>query len=128
MVFAENYVCMPLEEVQSGYWSQNGVTLHLIVVYYQVNNNELAHQSMVQCSCVGRKETQLDYCNITQGDSSIAKAGSPLPQLSHVHYWTDSRTSQYRNRTMFSVPNGTTLRRGTTKGPATELVGLQTYG
>lgn len=26
-----------------------------------------------------------------------------VPQLSPVHYWTDSPTSQYRNKTMFSV-------------------------
>ena len=100
MDFAENYVCVPLEEVQSGYWSQDGVTLHPIVVYYRDNNNELAHQSMVVVSDEkGHNSTTV----VAILRKVIPRLQELVPQLSRVHYWTDSPTSQYRNKTMFSV-------------------------
>ena len=49
MDFAENSVCKPLEEVQSGYWNQTGVTLHPIVVYY-LAEGILKHHCLVAVS------------------------------------------------------------------------------
>lgn len=68
----------------------------------------------------------------------IAILPKVIPQLQKLvarylnyHMFTTGPTAVHLNNgteQCFSVPNGTTLRRGTTKRPATELVGLQTYG
>jgi hypothetical protein len=44
MDFAENYSCKSVEEIQTAYWNQTGVTLHPVVVYYK-KNGETQHKS-----------------------------------------------------------------------------------
>jgi hypothetical protein len=43
MDFAENYSCKSVEEIQTAYWNQTGVTLHPVVVYYK-KNGETQHK------------------------------------------------------------------------------------
>ena len=45
MDFAENFSCMSMDEVQTAYWHQTGVTLHPTVIYYK--QEELKHKSVV---------------------------------------------------------------------------------
>jgi peptidyl-tRNA hydrolase len=49
MDFAENYSCKSVEEIQTAYWNQTGVTLHPVVVYYK-KNGETQHKSYVVVS------------------------------------------------------------------------------
>jgi hypothetical protein len=49
MDFAENYSCKSVEEIQTAYWNQTGVTLHPVVVYYR-KNGETQHKSYVVVS------------------------------------------------------------------------------
>ena len=46
MDFSENYTGIPLEEVQSGYWAQDSVTIHPIVVYHRDNEGKLVHMGV----------------------------------------------------------------------------------
>ncbi|XP_054775254.2 uncharacterized protein LOC129283486 [Lytechinus pictus] len=100
MDFAENYVCVPLEEVQSAYWCQDGVTLHPIVVYFRNDGNELVHQSFAAVSDDRNHNTSTILAILTK---LMPKLKELIPHLHKVHYWTDSPTSQYRNKTMFSL-------------------------
>lgn len=49
MDFAENYSCKSVEEIQTAYWNQTGVTLHPVAVYYK-KNGETQHKSYVVVS------------------------------------------------------------------------------
>jgi hypothetical protein len=48
--FAENYFCRSHEEVQSAYFNQSSVTLHLMVVYWKGDDGTLQHKSFVTVS------------------------------------------------------------------------------
>lgn len=99
MDFAENYACKTVEEIQSAYWNQTGVTVHPAVVYYRTNpqeelkhksivfiSNELGHNSNTVVAIIDRLLEELKSLNLTC-----------------VHYVTDSPTSQYRNKSIFHV-------------------------
>jgi hypothetical protein len=46
MDFAENYSCKSVEEIQTAYWNQSGVTLHPVVVYYKKNGETFSFPSL----------------------------------------------------------------------------------
>ena len=100
MDFAENYSCSHSSEIQSAYYSKPQVTLHPVVVHYNTTNNAITHKSFVFTS------------DVTTHDSAavIAVIGMLIPELkaidpnlSCVHYVTDSPTSQYRNKYMIKT-------------------------
>ena len=99
MDFAENYVCKPLEEVQSGYWNQTGVTLHPIVVYY-LAEGILKHHCLV---AVSDERAHNAATIMTIIEELVPKVQTFIPALQRIHYWTDSPTAQYRNKTIFSL-------------------------
>ena len=100
MDFAENYMCKSLEEVQSAYWTQASVTLHPVVVYYSDENSDLQHKSMVIVSDeLGHNSSAV----ITFIDRIMKEVSKIAPDLAIVHYWTDSPTSQYRNKVIFDL-------------------------
>lgn len=101
MDFAENYLCQSLQAVQSSYWNGTMVSLHPVVTYFKDDNGSLQHKSFVFTS------DELSH-NATAVFSIIQKLIIELkqlvsPPLLYIHYWTDSPTSQYRNKTMFAV-------------------------
>ena len=100
MDFAENYACKSIDEIQSAYWNMTSVTLHPIVVYYYGTNGSLEHQSHVIVSNVLSHSTST-VCAFL--DEVIPKLKDIDPELQFIHYWTDSPSSQYRNKTMFST-------------------------
>ncbi|XP_063953700.1 uncharacterized protein LOC135153666 [Lytechinus pictus] len=100
MDFSENYVCAAEEEVQSAYWSQESVTIHPIVVYYRDVDGNLVHRSLVAISDERAHNTSTILAIITK---VIPQLREMVPTLSKVFYWTDSPSSQYRNKTMFAV-------------------------
>lgn len=99
MDFAENYTCRSLNEVQSAYWNQTTVTLHPAVVYYKGSDSSVEHQSYAMIS---DETSHAASTVITMINALVPKLKEIDPQLERIHYWTDSPTSQYRNKTIFS--------------------------
>ena len=121
MDFAENYSCIPLEEVQSAYWCQQGVTIHPIVVYFR-DDGALSHKSF---ACVSDEKGHNSSTVLAIISQLVPRLKELVPGLTKVHYWTDSPTSQsslwYANMPSCSMdhqPSGTTLRRDTARGHA----------
>ncbi|XP_046548265.1 uncharacterized protein LOC124258241 [Haliotis rubra] len=101
MDFAENYNCKSVEEIQSAYWNQTSVTLHPVVVYtLPVDGSDLQHQSFV---LVPDEMNHNSTTVLTFLKYIIQEVKQLDPELKHVHYWTDSPTSQYRNKSIFNL-------------------------
>lgn len=101
MDFAENYACKSAEEIQSAYWNQTLVTLHPTVIYTKTSEQEpIKHQSFVIIS------DELAHNAITVATfikQIVADVKELDPAVECVHYWTDTPTSQYRNKTIFHI-------------------------
>ena len=108
--FAENYSCRSMEEVQSAYFNQTSVTLHPVVAYFRGPDDALKHQSiMIVSDEMGHKaSTVITFIDELQ---PILKAIDP--ELTRVHYWSDSPTSQYRNKHIFDLVSNHEQRYGT---------------
>ena len=97
MDFAENFSCRSLDEIQTAYWNQTSVTIHPVVAYYR-KNGELCHKSLVFVS---------DEISHSSGtvmafiDKLVPALKAINNQFTVIHYWTDSPSSQYRNRFIF---------------------------
>ena len=99
MDFAENYTSQSLEEVQSAYWNASMVTLHPAVAYYRSSEDgPLSHKSRVFVSDELGHNSATVYAFLKE---LISNLKTMLPNLKHIHYYTDSPTSQYRNKTIF---------------------------
>lgn len=102
MDFAENYSCVSLEEVQSAYWDQGEqVTLHPVVFYFRNEEGELAHKSSVIISDTLSHTASTIFAFLKK--SIIPEARELVPEAEFIHYWTDSPTSQYRNKKIFNI-------------------------
>ena len=99
MDFAENYSCKSLEEVQSAYFNQISVTLHPVVVYHKGAEGDLLHRSFI---IVSDEMAHKAGTVITFVKELIPTIKSIDPALETIHYWTDSPSSQYRNRHIFN--------------------------
>ena len=98
--FAENYSCRSMEEVQSAYFNQSAVTLHPVVAYFRDTSGELAHKSIIIVSDeMGHKSSTV----IAFIDDIIPYLKEIDPDLRRIHYWSDSPTSQYRNKHIFDL-------------------------
>ena len=100
MDFAEDYKCRSQNEVQSAYWSQTQVTIHPVVIYHKNNEGKLQHKSFVFISNESRHNAVFVYALVQK---LIPLIKSTVPNLQMVHCWTDSPTSQYRNKTIFKM-------------------------
>ena len=96
--FAQNYSCQALEEVQSAYWDNSEqVTLHPVVFYYKSNDGsqQIQHKSCIIISdCMVHNASNV---------AAFIKVKEICPDVNFLHYWSDSPTSQCRNKTIFSV-------------------------
>ena len=100
MDFAENYSCHSLDEIQSAYWNQTTVTFHPTVIYYK-HGQEFLHKSVIFVSDEERHNAALVYTFIKELISHIRNTFEK--DITCIHYWTDSPTSQYRNKTIFNI-------------------------
>ena len=100
MDFAENYSCRSLDEIQTAYWNLTAVTLHPMVVYYKNAEDQLEHKSVVAVSDELSHSAGTVCAFIEELIPQIQKL---KPEVKRIHYWTDSPTSQYRNRYIFQV-------------------------
>ena len=100
MDFAENYTCQTREDVMSAYWNQSSVTLHPAIVYFKSPEGNLQHLSYVYVSDVLHHNSAMVLAVI---EKLLPSVKTTIPNLTHVHFWTDSPTSQYRNRIIFDT-------------------------
>lgn len=102
MDFAENYTCGFAEEIQSAYFDKNAVTLHPVVIYYtkEETENDVKHKSLVLVSDELSHTSSTVFAIMKQ---VIAEVRAILPNVEMVHYMTDSPTSQYGNKQIFSI-------------------------
>ena len=99
MDFAENYSCRYVDEPTCAYWKQTAVTLHPVVVYWK-KDEKLMHKSYVVVSDeLGHSASTV--CAFL--DVVIPELRKLDPELERIHYWTDSPSSQYRNRYIFDM-------------------------
>ena len=100
MDFAEDYRCRSQQEVQSAlYWSPEQVTIHPIVFYYK-EGGKLIHKSMAVILNESKRDAGTIFAIL---EKTIPYIKSNVENLNQAHYWTDSPTSQFRNKTMCSI-------------------------
>ena len=102
MDFAENYCCKSMDEIPSAYWNKNLMTLHPAVVYtpgdsgiyhasyvYIIVTDDLNHNSSAVVTFIKNiiEEIKLEID----------------PNVECLHNWSDSPSSQYRNKTIFQL-------------------------
>ena len=95
MDFAENYVCREVNEVQSAYWNQTSVTIHPVVVHHRPEPDKMKTNSFALISDVKAHSAATVIAFVV---AVIPQIRNLVPQVKTIHYWTDSPTSQYRNR------------------------------
>lgn len=101
MDFAENYSCKSVQEIQSAYWNKTSVTIHPVVIYYKVDgSDEMLHKSIIIISDEMGHNTSTVLSII---DKIVPEIKMIKPNVSCIHYWTDSPTSQYRNKGIFNA-------------------------
>ena len=101
MDFSEDYNCRSQDEVQSAYWNNISVTLHPVVVHYMNNLDEdLTVKSYVIVSNESRHDAR--FVHSTREKMAI-EIKNFVPQVTFYHYFTDSPTSQYRNKSIFKI-------------------------
>lgn len=98
MDFSENFTCISADEVQSAYFNSSSVTLHPTVVYYR-KDGALNHKSIMFVSDDNGHNVGAVY---TFMKKLLPEVRSSM-DIEHVHYWTDSPSSQYRNKTAFYI-------------------------
>ena len=100
MDFAENFMCQTMDEIQSAYWNATSATLHPVVIYFRNETGGITHKNVVYVSDV-------NHHNATAVTAILKKLVPEVkffsPEVTHIHYWTDSPSSQYRNRFMFNI-------------------------
>jgi hypothetical protein len=101
MDFSENYSCVAADEIQSAFWNQNAITLHPVVVYYS-DGDILLHKSYVYASDDLGHNAGTVFAFLQKLMPQI-QADIGRDAIEHVHYWTDSPCSQYRNISIFKV-------------------------
>ncbi len=99
MDFSENYCCQNMEEVQSAYWNATAITLHPTVMYKRNINKTIEHKSIVYVSEILQHNASMVLAIV---EKVIATAKKFVDELEAIHFWTDSPTSQYRNKTIFN--------------------------
>jgi hypothetical protein len=101
MDFAENFQCQTMDKMQSAYWNATSVTLHPVVAYYRLSENEdLEHKNFVFVSDLNHHNSTA-VLTILHKLLPILKV--QIPGINTIHYWTDSPSSQYRNRYIINV-------------------------
>jgi hypothetical protein len=98
MDFAENYTCRSFEEVQSAYWNANMVTLHPVVIYLRANGEPLHYSYVIISDSLSHNSNAV----LTFLNKRVPEIKTLL-DLQMIHYLTNSPTSQYRNKMIFSV-------------------------
>lgn len=101
--FSENYSCSSIEEVQSAYWNQTMVTIHPVVIYYKAQD-EGSSKEIIHHKSYSVISDEMNHTASTVNAflrKLIPMIVREVPNMTHIHYVSDSLTSQYRNKFMF---------------------------
>lgn len=100
MDFSENYRCSYKDEVQSGYFDQQQVSVHPTMAYYREDNRLVKHA----ISGIS-PDTKHDSALVKAFETeviNVLKAQPKLSNLSRVVEWTDGCASQYKCKYSFA--------------------------
>ena len=97
MDFAENFTCGAMNEIQSAYFNPTSVTLHPVVIYHK-QNGDVTHKNFIFVSDVLHHNAT---AVLTILEKLIEDLKCMFPQADTIHFWTDSPSSQYRNKYIF---------------------------
>ena len=101
MDFAEDYHCQNNDEVQNAYFGAGNVAIFPAVVYYRdAESAELLVKSTAFISDEGSHDSYAVHAIL---DKLLPTVKQFVPDLKEVFYWTDSPTSQFRNKTIFHI-------------------------
>ena len=76
------------------------VTFHPVVIYYKDENREMQHKSFV---FVSDELSHNSTAVLAILEKLTTEIKSVVPEMKFIHYWTDSPTSHYRNKTIFAT-------------------------
>ena len=100
MDFSRNFECVPLDEIQEGFFNRKMVTLHPMVLFYRNKENKIEQQSYTAVSD-SKDHTAVEVIAFCK--KLLAQDNPNLPAIvKKVHYISDSPQKQYRNCTMTS--------------------------
>ncbi|KAJ8300503.1 hypothetical protein KUTeg_022022 [Tegillarca granosa] len=90
MDFSENYGCVFQSEVQSGFFDRNQVTIHPIMAYYRVKEEETEEEYTVKHAIIGISEdNKHDADAVLEFENRALDVVSKEIDIVEVHEWTD---------------------------------------
>ena len=105
MDFSENYGCLFQSEVQSGFFDRNQVTIHPMMVYYKVKEEDGAREALVKHAIIGiSKDNKHDADAVLEFEKraiDIVERDSGM-QVKEIHQWTDGCAAQYKGKKSFA--------------------------
>ena len=100
MDFAQNWMVSYHEEVQSAFFAKDAITVHPVVIHLRDKDGKIYTDSL----CVASDDKTHDAGAILAIlDVITSHIKNKHPEVSVVHYCSDSPSSQYQNISMFSV-------------------------
>lgn len=100
MDFAENFLCQTNDEIQSAYWNATAATIHPVVIYHKSMQGACEHTNLAFVSNVNHYNPSAVLATLKK---LVPHVHSKFSKAKVIHYWTDSPSSQYRNRFIFTI-------------------------
>lgn len=100
MDFAQNWTIKFASEIQSAFFGKPSLSIHPVVAHKRKEDGTLTCRSYVQVSDVSSHNARVVFANMR---GLIPRLIEDLSPVTHVHYITDSPSSQYRNNQIFAI-------------------------
>jgi hypothetical protein len=100
MDYSENYACRYQDEPAQAFYDSSQVTVHPMIINYNDADGNLKHKSFVGISSERAHNAPTTFAFIRK---LVPLVKQILPQLSTIHYITDSPVSQYRNKSITKI-------------------------
>ena len=100
MDFSENWMVSFPESPQAVYYAKDPVTLHPAVIHYKDKDGNTKHHSLALCTNDRKHDAGAILAFMLKIREFIDEH---LPNCTTIHYSSDSPSSQYRNRFIFSI-------------------------
>jgi hypothetical protein len=98
--YSENYACVYQDEPSAVFFDRKQVTVHPMVIHYKDLTGSMQHISYVGLSDEKLHSAPTTLAFITKMYPELKKV---LPDISMVHFISDSPSSQYRNRSIMKL-------------------------
>jgi hypothetical protein len=100
MDFSENYACRYQDEPAAAFYDRSQVTIKPMVIHYKDANSQMQHKSFVGITGEKGHSAPTTFAFLRKVVPEIQEI---LPNLSVIHYITDSPVSQYRNKSIVKI-------------------------